>query len=62
MPSESREFRAEPVNEITPKERRTVERITLTASDWVSVLRKLLMPNAPFTRGRLPYTRHLVPS
>jgi hypothetical protein len=43
MPSESLEYSADPESETTPRESRTVERITFVASDCESVLRMLLI-------------------
>jgi hypothetical protein len=42
-PSDKRELSAEPTKEITPRESRTVERMTLIASDCDSVLRISIM-------------------
>jgi hypothetical protein len=50
-PSDKRELRAEPTKEITPKESRTVERITLVASDCDNARRMPIMESEPLYAG-----------
>ncbi|MEY4153115.1 MAG: hypothetical protein RL470_1174, partial [Actinomycetota bacterium] len=46
-PSDRREFSADPTKEVTPSERRTVERMTFVASDCDSALRIPFMESGP---------------